>query len=236
MNPAGTWRLYNVVSTSIQRHIGTLRVNTVYSTFIETFCERLCCYMNPAGTWRLYNVVSTSIQRHIWTLRVNTVYGTFIETFCESHCCYMNPAGIWRLYNVVSTSMQLFRCQFSDDICRLLFYFNTLWLGKSFICKVEKLNVKQRRSRFDGLLSGLIWIYIVCKSILLSPVVVKELKGLFKAAKVGLSGMGKLGQYEARVCAVFFFFCFSSLILLVPRDGCASWLWHFLGIFTCIRR
>ena len=45
-----------------------------------------------------------------------------------------------------------------------------------FICIVERLNVKQRRSRWDGSLSRLIWIYAVCKSLLLSPVAVKELK------------------------------------------------------------
>ena len=54
----------------------------------------------------------------------------------------------------------------------LFFYFNKLSLGKTFICKVERLNVKQRRSR----LSRLIWIYVVCKSLLLPPVAVKELK------------------------------------------------------------
>ena len=54
--------------------------------------------------------------------------------------------------------------QISDDICRLLFYFNKLSFGKTFICKVEGLNVKQRRSRWDGSLSRLIWIYVVCKS------------------------------------------------------------------------
>ena len=54
------------------------------------------------------------------------------------------------------------------------FYFNKS-LGKTFICKVVRLNVKQRRSRWDGLLSRLIWIYAVCKSLLSSPVAVKEL-------------------------------------------------------------
>ena len=37
------------------------------------------------------------------------------------------------------------------------------------------LNVKQGRSRWDGSLSRLIWIYAVCKSLSLSPVAVKEL-------------------------------------------------------------
>ena len=50
----------------------------------------------------------------------------------------------------------------------VLFYFNILSFGTIFICKVERLNVKQRRSRW----SHLIWIYAVCKSLL----AVKEFK------------------------------------------------------------
>ena len=38
---------------------------------------------------------------------------------------------------------ELFRCQ----ICGLLFYFNKLSFGKTFICKIERLNTKQLRSR-----------------------------------------------------------------------------------------
>ena len=49
----------------------------------------------------------------------------------------------------------LFQCQISDDICRLLFYLNKLSLGKTFICKVERLNDKQRRFRWDGSMSHL---------------------------------------------------------------------------------
>ena len=39
-------------------------------------------------------------------------------------------------------------------------------------------------------------------------------------------------------CYIFFvafvlsLFCSSSLLLLVPLEGCASWLWYFLSIFT----
>ena len=57
----------------------------------------------------------------------------------------------------------------------MLFYLNKLTFGKKFICKVERLNVKQYRSRWDGSLSRLIWTYTVCKSLLLLPVTVKEL-------------------------------------------------------------
>ena len=52
------------------------------------------------------------------------------------------------------------------------FNFNKLSLGKTFIYKVDRLDVKQQRSR----LSRLIWIYSVCKSLSLSPVAVKELR------------------------------------------------------------
>ena len=38
-------------------------------------------------------------------------------------------------------------CQISDDICRLFFYLNKLSFRKTFICKAERLNVKQQRSR-----------------------------------------------------------------------------------------
>ena len=40
-----------------------------------------------------------------------------------------------------------------------------------------------------------------------------------------------VGGFTCGVC--FVIFC-SSLLLLVPRKGCASWLWLFLGIFTYI--
>ena len=56
-----------------------------------------------------------------------------------------------------------------------VFYFYKLPLGKTFICKVDRLKVKQRRSRWDGSLSRLIWIYAVCKRLLLSPAALKEL-------------------------------------------------------------
>ena len=65
-------------------------------------------------------------------------------------------------------------------ICRLLFYFNKLSLGKTFICEVQRLNVKQRRFRQDGSVSSLIWIYAVCKSLFLSCVAMKELNISFQ--------------------------------------------------------
>ena len=68
-----------------------------------------------------------------------------------------------------------FGAKFQTTFVVCCFYLNKLSFGKTFICKVERLNVKQRRSRWDGSMSRLIWIYAVCKSLLLSPVAVKEL-------------------------------------------------------------
>ena len=54
---------------------------------------------------------------------------------------------------------KIFRCQISDDFCHLFFYcvcvcvcvfFNELSLGKKIIYKIERLTVKQRRSRLDS--------------------------------------------------------------------------------------
>ena len=56
-------------------------------------------------------------------------------------------------------------------------YFNKLRLGKTIICKVERLNIKQRRSRWlieSSHLDLFLIIFAVCKSLFLSPVAVKE--------------------------------------------------------------
>ena len=68
---------------------------------------------------------------------------------------------------------------FRRQIVVCFFYFYKLSLGKTFICTLDRLNVKQHRSRWDGSLSHLIWIYAVCKSLLLLPVAVKELNKIF---------------------------------------------------------
>ena len=60
---------------------------------------------------------------------------------------------------------------FRRHLSSAFLFFNKLSLEKNFIRKVERLDVKQRRSD----MSRLIWIYAVCKILLLSPVAVKEL-------------------------------------------------------------
>ena len=39
---------------------------------------------------------------------------------------------------------------------------------------------------------------------------------------------------SAFICVVCFVIICSSLLLLMPREDCASWLWYFLSIFTYI--
>ena len=82
--------------------------------------------------------------------------------------------------NIVSTvrcilRLNSFGAKFQTTFVVCFFYFSKL----SFIGKVERLIVKQHRSRWDGSLSRLIWIYAVCKSLLLSPVGVKELSYIY---------------------------------------------------------
>ena len=81
---------------------------------------------------------------------------------------------IIRCFTSLSIVFNSFGAKFQTTFVVCFFYFNKLSFGKTYICKVERLNVKQRRSRWDGSLSHLIWIYAVCKSLLLSPVAVKE--------------------------------------------------------------
>ena len=87
---------------------------------------------------------------------------TFLRVFYP--CVYLVCCPTWNFYQDLTSDQSLkieYRKSFInsfDDICRLLFYYNKLPFGKTFICKVERLTVKQLRSRWDGSLSRLIWI------------------------------------------------------------------------------
>ena len=110
-------------------------------------------------------------------LQVNVLYiGLAINTFCAVVNRSYNRVFLSIWINLFFLLLNSFGAKFQRTfvVC-FFFYFHKLWLGKTFICKVERLNVKQHRSRWDGSLSRLIWIYAVCKSLLLSPVAVKEL-------------------------------------------------------------
>ena len=66
--------------------------------------------------------------------------------FLERTSCERRQTGS----QIVVWDLTQKECQISDAICRLLFYINKLSLGKKFIRKFERLNVKQRRSRLDS--------------------------------------------------------------------------------------
>ena len=55
-------------------------------------------------------------------------------------------------------------------VCFFFFYFNILSFGKTFICEDERLNSNSVDPDETAH-----WIYAVCKSLLLSPMAVKEL-------------------------------------------------------------
>ena len=65
---------------------------------------------------------------------------------------------------------------FRRNLSSAFLYFDKLLFGKTFMCKVERLNFKQRRSRWDGSMSRLIWIHAVCKILLIPPVAVKKFR------------------------------------------------------------
>ena len=71
------------------------------------------------------------------------------------------------IYLLYMFNPKLFRHQISDYICHLL------WIFFFFLTTIKWKEV------YMLIMSGLIWIYPVCKSLLLLPMAVKELKELF---------------------------------------------------------
>ena len=63
----------------------------------------------------------------------------------------------------MQTEFNSFGAKFRTTFIVCVFIFFKLALGKTFICKVERLHVKQRRFRWDGSMSRLIWIYAICE-------------------------------------------------------------------------
>ena len=91
--PAGTWRKYNVASTSMQRHdvASTLRAHDVNITSLQRRCNVMTLQrrfnvdatswrcIDVEGTWRKYNVASTSMQRHDVA---STLWRRYIYVMC----------------------------------------------------------------------------------------------------------------------------------------------------------
>ena len=61
--PAGTWRKYNVASTSMQRHDVASTLRRRYSYLVPSMQRHDVASMLKCA-WRKYNVASTSMQRH----------------------------------------------------------------------------------------------------------------------------------------------------------------------------
>ena len=76
-----------------------------------------------------------------------------------------------------SAVLKLFRCRISDDICLLLCFSNKLTTRNKFICKVARLLMSNSIDPDEtAYYEPLISVYAVCKSLLSSPMAVKELK------------------------------------------------------------
>ena len=69
-----------------------------------------------------------------------------------------------RFHNWKEILVSSFGAKFQTKFVLCIFIFNKLSLGKTFICKVERLNVKQRRSWWDGSMSLQKPIIIACGS------------------------------------------------------------------------
>ena len=99
-----------------------------------------------------------------------------------------------KIYQVYSVLLTLSASNFRRHLSSVLFfYFNKLSFGKTLICKVERLNVKQCRSRWDGSLSCLFWSYAVCKSMKeLSKTdnLIKWRSGIFYSCRLDCNSFG----------------------------------------------
>ena len=102
-----------------------------------------------------------------------------IRVFTGHTCSFVGNAVLKQLSVILATiknktnNINSFSAKFQATFVVCFFILTNYRL---YICKVERLTVQQGRSRWDGSLSRLIWIYAVCKSQLLSPVAVKEIK------------------------------------------------------------
>ena len=110
----------------------------------------------------------------------------------------------------------LFVCiMFSDATCE---WPENLFLNKVLFCSVVCNGIKIK----GGVWCEEIWLKFPISIPTDSFKVVPLLQFFCLCASV----------FVAFVLSFFLCVCVSSLLLLVPRKVCASWLWHFLGILT----
>ena len=75
------------------------------------------------------------------SLNARAIYN--MDTRRQTTCMVVNPIMVDN--SLLTRSAPNFRL-FVVFFFFFFFFFNKLWIGKKFTCKVEKLNVKQRRS------------------------------------------------------------------------------------------
>ena len=63
------------------------------------------------------------------------------------NACTISPGAVYAGLINSTHIINSFGAKFQTTFVVCFFYFNKLLFGKTFICKVERLNVKQRRSR-----------------------------------------------------------------------------------------
>ena len=97
------------------------------------------------------------LQKKEWWGKIQTTQNTTYEATDAQTKKNCNRGTDWersvvKLLGGLTLSAPNFRRHLSSA-----FYFNKLSFGKTFICKVERLNVKQHRSRWDGSMSPMLF-------------------------------------------------------------------------------
>ena len=108
--PAGTWRLHNIVSTSMQRHDVA---STLRRRCIDVMCllgKRYSKYGNRNLKLQVFNMMKMdSLQTYlqmISSLWMNFINNLLFIVPLVTMPVVSSQAGTWRFYNVALTSMQ----------------------------------------------------------------------------------------------------------------------------------
>ena len=110
--------------------------------------------------------IQSNLQKDVWNSKSGQLYTILTDRFVL--CLVIGKIIVFRHYSVTASCVAKFdnsfgaKVQTSFVVC--FFYFYKLSIGKTFICKVERLNVKQRRSRWDGSLLFAKAIIVACGS------------------------------------------------------------------------
>ena len=115
--------------------------------YLFIFSPRKGCFVIVAfsGYLHLYFMLSFSHENQASTVGVFNSTSRYLDDLRNIDMNILNK----RLIQLIQKNfIYLFRRQISDDMNFVVcFFLNKLPLGKKFICKVDRLNVKQCRSR-----------------------------------------------------------------------------------------